>query len=361
MDIIKNYLNGTDNLGEQALLNADINADGNVNEVDYLLLKRFLAGWPDYQNTLPNEPITDYAYYGDLNNDGKLTPADLVLLSKYMSDDYNITLTTQQLKNADINGDGIINYIDELFLSRYFADWKEYKGLPDNPIKTEYVLYGDLNSDGEITEEDSTLLSNYLNNNTKISDQALKNSDVNGDGKINIIDLGLLQMYIETPDNYTNTLPDSPIINYTIQYGDVTLDGEVDTFDVTESSNYYLDSTSSLKGQQLLNADVNGDGKINRIDTALIFDLSFSIKINSPMTDYTLYGDLNNDGLLDNNDIDKLSRYLNGSTGLDNQARKNADVNGDGVINNTDLTLLQNKINNSTESPIYASTTPITS
>ena len=289
--LLKNYLNGTDNLGEQALLNADINADGNVNEVDYLLLKRFLAGWPDYQNTLPNEPITDYAYYGDLNNDGKLTPADLVLLSKYMSDDYNITLTTQQLKNADINGDGIINYIDELFLSRYFADWKEYKGLPDNPIKTEYVLYGDLNSDGEITEEDSTLLSNYLNNNTKISDQALKNSDVNGDGKINIIDLGLLQMYIETPDNYTNTLPDSPITNYTIQYGDVTLDGEVDTFDVTESSNYYLDSTSSLKGQQLLNADVNGDGKINRIDTALIFDLSFSIKINSPMTDYTLYGD----------------------------------------------------------------------
>ena len=64
---------------------------------------------------------------------------------------------------------------------------------------------------------------------------------------------------------------------------------------------------------------------------------------------------------ISNNDIDKLTRYLSGSTGLDNQARKNADVNGDGVINNTDLTLLQNKINNSTSSPIYASTTPITS
>ena len=204
------------------------------------------------------------------------------------------------------------------------------------------------------------MLSNYLNNNTKISDQALKNADVNGDGKVNIIDLGLLQMYVETPDNYTNTLPERRITNYTIQYGDVNLDGEVDIYDVTESSNY-LDSTSSLKGQQLLNADVNGDGKINRIDTALIFDLSFGTKINSPMTDYTLYGDLNNDGILDSNDVDKLSRYLNRSTGLDNQARKNADVNGDGVINNTDLTLLQNKINNSTTSPVVASTTPITS
>ena len=358
--LMNNFLLGELSLTKQQLFNADVNADGKINEIDYLLFKRFILK-AYYQNILPNEPITDYAYYGDINDDGKLTMADLALLSKYMSDDYNITLTTQQLKNADINGDSIINYIDELFLSRYFADWEEYKGLPDNPIKTEYVLYGDLNSDGEITEEDSTLLSNYLNNNTNISDQALKNSDVNGDGKVNIIDLGLLQMYIETPDNYTNTLPERRITNYTIQYGDVNLDGEVDIYDVTESSNYYLDSTSSLKGQQLLNADVNGDGKINRIDTALIFDLSFGTKINSPMTDYTLYGDLNNDGILDNNDIDKLTRYLSGSTGLDNQARKNADVNGDGVINNTDLTLLQNKINNSTESPIYASTTPITS
>ena len=330
--LLKNYLNGTDNLGEQALLNADINADGNVNEVDYLLLKRFLARWPDYQNTLPNEPITDYVFYGDINEDGVVNSKDITRLRQYLNNVYDIS--EQQIKNADINGDGKINAVDVTLLKKYIISPSEYNNcLPDSPI-TNYILYGDVNEDGEITEEDSTLLSNYLNNNTKISDQALKNSDVNGDGKVNIIDLGLLQMYIETPDNYTDTLPESPITDYTIQYGDVNLDGEVDTFDVTESSNYYLDSTSSLKGQQLLNADVNGDGKINRIDTALIFDLSFGTKINSPMTDYTLYGDLNNDGILDNNDIDKLTRYLRGSTGLDNQARKNADVNGDGVINN---------------------------
>ena len=358
--LLRNYLDGTDNSGEQALLNADINADGNVNEVDYLLLKRFLARWPDYQNTLPNEPITDYVFYGDVDDNGGLNLKDVAVIGRYLDINYNVKLNYQQLKNADINGDGRVNKIDYFLLNRALAKWDGYTDiLPDSPI-TNYILYGDVNEDGEITEEDSTLLSNYLNNNTKISDQALKNSDVNGDGKVNIIDLGLLQMYIETPDNYTNTLPERRITNYTIQYGDVNLDGEVDIYDVTESSNY-LDSTSSLKGQQLLNADVNGDGKINCIDTALIFDLSFGTKINSPMTDYTLYGDLNNDGILDNNDIDKLTRYLRGSTGLDNQARKNADVNGDGVINNTDLTLLQNKINNSTSSPVVASTTPITS
>ena len=351
-------------LNKLEMINADINADGKVDKVDELLLTKYVKNNNDYPSTLPNEPITDYAYYGDINDDGKLTMADLVLLSKYMSDDYNITLTTQQLKNADINGDGIINYIDELFLSRYFADWKEYKGLPDNPIKTEYVLYGDLNSDGEITEEDATLLSNYLNNNTKISDQALKNSDVNGDGKVNIIDLGLLQMYIETPDNYTDTLPERRITNYTIQYGDVNEDGKQTLSDITLINDYVL-KVSNLNGQQLLNADVNGDGIINMIDKLLIrlhmLKICSGMLPNNPITNYTLYGDLNNDGILDGSDIDKLTRYLSGSTGLDNQARKNADINGDGVINNTDLTLLQNEINSSTDNPVNALVKPITS
>ena len=353
---ILQYVNNSKELTKQELFNADVNADGKVNSIDYLLISRIIKG--QYPNTLPNEPITDYVFYGDVNEDGEITNEDATLLSNYLNN--NTRMSNQVLKNSDVNGDGKVNKADYIILIKYLASPDKYNNsLPIYSIK-DYILYGDVNEDGEITEEDSTLLSNYLNNNTKISDQALKNADVNGDGKVNIIDLGLLQMYVETPDNYTNTLPERRITNYTIQYGDVNLDGEVDIYDVTESSNY-LDSTSSLKGQQLLNADVNGDGKINRIDTALIFDLSFGTKINSPMTDYTLYGDLNNDGILDNNDIDKLTRYLRGSTGLDNQARKNADVNGDGVINNTDLTLLQNKINNSTSSPVVASTTPITS
>ncbi len=358
------YINGLGSLidkNDKLLFNADVNADGKVDIIDVSLIERLVNG--KIHSELPNEPITDYVFYGDVEENGEIDNVDAAMIASYINGSWS--LTKQQLKNADVNEDGKIDKVDYQLIYGEFMGFLEGK-LPDYPIK-DYILYGDVNEDGVITEEDSTLLSNFLNNNTKISDQALKNSDINGDGKVNIIDLGLLQMYIANPDNYKNSqnisLPYIPIDKsyYTIQYGDVNLDGEVDTFDVTESSNYYLDSTSSLKGQQLLNADVNGDGKINRIDTALIFDLSFGTKINSPMTDYTLYGDLNNDGILDNNDIDKLTRYLSGSTGLDNQARKNADVNGDGVINNTDLTLLQNKINNSTTSPIYASTTPITS
>ena len=338
----------------QQLLNADINADGEVNNIDKLLLKRFILGKYD---TLPNEPMTDYIFYGDVNEDGEINSVfNSTVIYDYVVN--NKSLNYQQLKNADVNGDGKVDLVDSILLYR-FALGEYPSTLPDIPI-TDYLLYGDVNEDGKITEEDITLLSNYLETGIRKSDQALKNSDVNEDGKVNIIDLGLLQMYIETPDNYTNTLPDSPITNYTIQYGDVTLDGNVSISD-TNIILAYMNKKYTLIGQQLLNADVNGDGKIDYVDADLSLDLSFRDKISSPMTEYTLYGDLNNDGILDNNDIDKLTKYLNRSTGLDNQARKNADVNGDGVINNTDLTLLQNKINNSTESPIYASTTPITS
>ena len=338
----------------QQLLNADINADGEVNNIDKLLLKRFILGKYD---TLPNEPMTDYIFYGDVNEAGEINSVfNSTVIYDYVVN--NKSLNYQQLKNADVNGDGKVDLVDSILLYRFALG--EYPSTsPDIPI-TDYLLYGDVNEDGKITEEDSTLLSNYLNNNTNISDQALKNADINGDGKVNIIDLGLLQMYVDTPDNYTGTLPDHPITNYTIQYGDANCDNKITASDVQRIFSHLSNSTL-LIGQQLLNADVNGDGKIDYVDVDLSFDLSFRDKISSPMTEYTLYGDLNNDGLLDNNDIDKLTKYLNGSTGLDNQARKNADVNGDGLINNTDLTLLQNKINNSTTSLVVASTTPITS
>ena len=357
-NLIYRYASGNLILEKQQLLNADVNADGEVNTIDQLLIYRLVMEM--YQNTLPNEPITDYVFYGDVNEDGEIEADDRIILTRYCSGEFNIALTFQQLKNADVNGDGKVDLVDKYLIIRAVNKWPGYTDiLPNKPI-TDYILYGDLNNDGEINEKDSTLLSNYLNNNTNISDQALKNADINGDGKVNIIDLGLLQMYVDTPDNYTGTLPDHPITNYTIQYGDANCDNKITASDVQRIFSHLSNSTL-LIGQQLLNADVNGDGKIDYVDADLSFDLSFRDKISSPMTEYTLYGDLNNDGLLDNNDIDKLTKYLNGSTGLDNQARKNADVNGDGLINNTDLTLLQNKINNSTTSLVVASTTPITS
>ena len=269
--LMNNFLLGELSLTKQQLFNADVNADGKINEIDYLLLKRFLAK-SHYQNTLPNEPITDYVFYGDINEDGEINVGDTLMISEYLRS--VTTLTEQRLKNADVNADGKVNNIDSILLYRFLQGLVP-NTLPNKPIK-DYILYGDLNNDGEITEEDSTLLYNYLDTGIRKSDQALKNSDVNGDGKVNIIDLGLLQMYVESTNNFLDfieegySLPENPITKefYTIQYGDVTGDGIRNASDLSALASH-IEKTKLLTGQLLLNADINGDGIIDEEDKTI--------------------------------------------------------------------------------------------
>ena len=68
--------------------------------------------------------------------------------------------------------------------------------LPSLTPITDYVLYGDLNEDGEITTDDRTKLSKYLNDEIPLTTQAFANADVNGDGSINDDDYNLLNSYI---------------------------------------------------------------------------------------------------------------------------------------------------------------------
>ena len=103
-------------LTKQQLLNADVNADGEVNTIDSLLLQRFCID--KYPNTLPTEPITDYVFYGDVIEDGVVRRNDKALLARYFSDSFNVTLNYQQLKNADINGDGKVNKVDSIIVNR---------------------------------------------------------------------------------------------------------------------------------------------------------------------------------------------------------------------------------------------------
>jgi len=57
------------------------------------------------------------AVYGDLNNDGRINNADLILMQRYFSVP-GITINTA---NADVNGDGRVNNADQILFLRYFA------------------------------------------------------------------------------------------------------------------------------------------------------------------------------------------------------------------------------------------------
>jgi len=70
------------------VLIGDVNSDGTVNNLDRLVLTRYLANWVDYPESVIN------------------------------------------MAAADVNADGVVNNLDRLILTRHLANWKGYEELP---------------------------------------------------------------------------------------------------------------------------------------------------------------------------------------------------------------------------------------
>lgn len=292
----------------------------------------------------PGQPLGDIAY-GDASDDGVIDMRDSLKIVQYL--DLGQPLTLQGKRNADVNADGKINHIDPVLIAGYISGHFD-EVLPDEPIKT-YTLYGDLNEDGLLTNDDYNKLRNYIYNNTTISAQAKKNADVNGNGKYDEIDIKNLKARLDNyeasgvTNNSSRTASLGPIVDY-VTYGDVNEDGIVDIFDSVKIVEYLESSSIKLNDQARANADVNADDKLSKVDSILIlrYDAGWyeGILPTSPITDYVMYGDVTEDGRVDGRDSLRLHKFLNGTVDMSEQAKKNADVNADGSVNNTDLQLL---------------------
>ena len=143
-------------------------------------------------------------YYGDINGDGEVLGSDSLIILQYIEG--TRTFSPSQLQASDINGDGVINNIDANIISQTVAGIYE---VSTEPIAN-YILYGDVDENGEITESDLTLLSAYLDGSqTEFTEQAIKNMDVNADTIIDETDKTLLQEFLN--GSYEDTLPTKPI------------------------------------------------------------------------------------------------------------------------------------------------------
>lgn len=65
---------------------------------------------------------------GDINGDGLITPADNILLARYVGK-WNGYMTID-IATADLNGDGLITATDSIILTRYLSNWSGYSSLP---------------------------------------------------------------------------------------------------------------------------------------------------------------------------------------------------------------------------------------
>lgn len=105
----------------------------------------------------------------DFNND------DLDILNGYL--DGNITLTDEQKKKYNINGDTEINQTDYNYLKEI--------------IDYGYIL-GDIDGDNRITIDDVTLVQKYIAGMITFTDEQFKRADINRDGNVDNTDLDLL-------------------------------------------------------------------------------------------------------------------------------------------------------------------------
>ncbi len=144
-----------------------------------------------------------------------------------------------------------------------------------------------------------------------------------------------------------------------VSFGDVNEDGKVSVTDVI----YILQNLNgkrTLSPQALKNADVNNDSMVNQTDIVLLRQYLVNTYETLPITDYVIYGDLNESGHVSIADVIYLSQYLENIRNLSAQALKNADVNNDGLVNYIDIVLLRQYLVNTYETlPItdYAITT----
>ncbi len=199
-----------------------------------------------------------------------------------------------------------------------------------NPVVS--TLLGDANLDGVVNIIDAQQIARYVSGLTTFTDQQKQNADVNRDGVITTVDADLISKYS------VGLITSFPALTATL-LGDANLDGAINTMDAQHIARY-IASLTVFSGQQLKNADVNGNGVVTTVDADLVSKYSVGLITSFPASNATLLGDANLDGAVNVIDAQQISRFVGGLTVFSGQQLKNADVNRDGVVNTTDSDLV---------------------
>ena len=367
------------NLNPNQLLAMDVNLDGKIDGKDQIILARYLAKESGYTE-LPYLNNVKQVVYGDANKDGKVDYIDLNELNLFLQENNQNKFDALTKIAVDLNKDGKIDYVDLTILHGYLNKIKGYETLPNTNI-SKSIMYGDINQDGKVDEKDATLLSQYLAKwNLNLNPNQLLAMDVNLDGKIDGKDQIILARYLAKESGYTEL----PYLNNVKQvvYGDANKDGKVDYIDLNEL-NLFLQENNQNKFDALakIAVDLNKDGKIDYVDLTILHGYlkrvsGFEKLPNEKIKTISKYGDLNNDGIINQKDADILAEmmgkneipsgvnaiisdiYMDGSFDIrdllalgqfiagtiksiptlnTNDVRTYGDLNGDGKVDYTDL------------------------
>ena len=121
------------------------------------------------------------------------------------------------------------------------------------------IKYGDVNGDNFVNKQDAIDLRNYLAESISNVSINKSNSDLNIDGKINLVDLKILIKHLLNENDY-NTLP--------FVFMDYNNDGYINASDSAMMASYLSDKENFTGNVAIM--DLNFDGIVNVIDKQLI-------------------------------------------------------------------------------------------
>lgn len=247
---LESYLNED---GDSKIAVGDINLDGIVDSNDVILLDKYVGKQikltseqlsfadvdesgiiDDKDISSLAKKISDFYQVGDINLDGTIDLKDLSLLQNAFNK--VISFNKVQINLCDINGDGYFDNTDIIVLRSKVSSVKKYK-------------IGDTNMDGNIEADDVSIIENYILEKTTLTIDQMTLADYNKDGKIDNTDANGLAKLIAS--------------NYEV--GDINMDGKINMLDV-RLLNSYLSKTKDFNTVQKLLADINKDGRINTND-----------------------------------------------------------------------------------------------
>ena len=344
LKLLVKYVHNSTKMNSYEKTVSDLNSDGQINMNDIIILHKHIGGIDGY-NTIPVDVERETLIYGDINGDDKVPEEDAMYLFQYSMFPETYPLSKEYTLMGDVNLDGNIDISDSIIIKYYINREIGYENLPlyDSP-KVE-TKYGDVNNDDKVDYDDLKLLVKYVHNSTKMNSYEKTVSDLNGDGQINMNDIIILHKHLGGIDGY-NTIP-VDVEKETLIYGDVNGDGKVTKEDATYCLYFtFFPDEYPLSKESALMADVNLDGEITDKDAVII---NYYINRekgyeNLPLYDSpeikVKYGDINNDGKVDYDDLKLLVKYVNNSTKMNSYEKTVSDLNSDGQINMNDIIIL---------------------
>lgn len=114
--------------------------------------------------------------------------------------------TTVKGNSTDYSISGVANGTYTMRVSKKSHADREYTvkvWSADVTQNVEIFLIGDVNSDGDISVVDATLVQKYIVGLEKLTDLQKKSAEVNGDGEISVVDATLIQKYIVGLENFS--------------------------------------------------------------------------------------------------------------------------------------------------------------